>query len=79
MLPVVCLCPLFSGGQESIAFKCTLAQELETQIRKIKGVKWSTAHRCWYLPLSRESYVALQKPLAGIVQLDAGPPERLPG
>src|SRR5438874_9211246 len=29
-------------------------KELNEVVRKVKGIKWSTTHRCWYVPLTRE-------------------------
>ena len=29
-------------------------KEVNEVVRKVKGIKWSTTHRCWYVPLTRE-------------------------
>lgn len=48
-----------------------LDRELEYAIRKIKGIKWSGAHRLWYLPLNKEQYIILQDALKDKIQLDS--------
>jgi site-specific recombinase XerD len=46
--------PFFHRGAEQIGFYFLKNREIEEQVRKIKGVKWSQTNRCWYVPLTRE-------------------------
>lgn len=39
-------------------------------VKKIIGIKWNSALRCWYLPCDRKSYELLKKALEGMVELD---------
>jgi integrase/recombinase XerD len=48
-----------------------LDQELKYAIRKIKGIKWSGAHRLWYLPLTKEQYLVQKEAFKDKVQLDS--------
>jgi site-specific recombinase XerD len=62
--------PLHFRGQEVIGILQPLDKELENAIRKIKGIKWSGAHRLWYLPLSKEQHLILKDALKEKAQLD---------
>lgn len=44
---------------------------LEMAIRKIKGIRWTQTHRCWYLPLVKANYDALVQQVKGIATVDA--------
>jgi integrase/recombinase XerD len=46
--------PFFHRGAEQIGLYFLKNREIEEQVRKIKGVKWSQTNRCWYVPLTRE-------------------------
>ncbi len=70
MLPAVRLSPLLIRGQESIAIQCTLSRELETVIRKIKGIKWCQSHGCWYMPYTPAAQNLVKASLAEIAVLD---------
>ena len=38
--------------------------------KKVDGIKWNSALRCWYLPCDRKSYELLKKAVEGEVELD---------
>lgn len=63
--------PLHVRGQEAMGLPLPLDQELEYTIRKIKGIKWSGAHRLWYLPLTKEQYLVLKEAVKDKAQLDS--------
>ncbi len=45
--------------------------DIELAVKKIKGVRWSQTHRCWYLPLTNENYKALLQYLKQHASVDA--------
>ena len=44
---------------------------LNLLVRKIKGVRWSKTHACWYMPFSKENYTALAKRFQGTATIDS--------
>jgi integrase/recombinase XerD len=60
---------LFYRGQEFIAVQCILSRELETIIR-LKGIKWSQSHRCWYLPFTLAAQKLVKESLVEIAVID---------
>lgn len=69
-METVFLKPQLHRGQEYFGIYFKDNPELEGQIRKIRGVKWSPGGRCWCLPLSREYYDLLRGVLQGAVKMD---------
>lgn len=57
-LPQLELRPLVHRGQETIAL-LHAETSLNKIIKKLKGARWSQTYKCWYLPLSKESYELL--------------------
>ena len=51
--------PLKHRGAENIALCFASNASLNTIVKKIKTVQWSHSNKCWYLPLSKESYTAI--------------------
>ncbi len=62
---------VYRGG-EQIALKFEQSLFLEKEVRKLKGVKWSQTHRCWYLPLSEVHYKVLREKLKGVASFEIG-------
>ena len=52
-------------GKECIGIYFENYSSLNNLIRKKAGAKWSPSNKCWYLPLNRESYLALRMVLEG--------------
>ena len=70
MQPIL-LKPLLHKGQEQIGIFFSKDIELNLIIRRIKGIRWSQTHKCWYLPLSQSSYNTIQEMLQSKGNLDA--------
>ncbi|MFL5740226.1 MAG: tyrosine-type recombinase/integrase [Flavisolibacter sp.] len=70
MLPQIQLLPFHYRGQEIIAVKFNTNIGLEKEIRKIKGIKWSSQHRLWYLPLSKDSFGQICTAIKGQAEID---------
>ncbi|MBD0288204.1 MAG: tyrosine-type recombinase/integrase [Flavisolibacter sp.] len=67
MSPTLLLKPLYHRDKEVIGLFFPYSKELDLAIRKIKDVRWSKTHKCWYLPLNEQAYQQLitsVKPLA---------------
>src|SRR5215213_3429261 len=70
MLPYIKLIVIHYRGQESIGLSHSLDIDLAKEIKKVKGIKWSSQHRCWYVGLNRESYDILKASFIGKAILD---------
>lgn len=70
MLPTILLKPLHHRGKENIALYFTYNKGLSDNIKKLKDVRWSRTHNCWYLPLSKDHYGLLKSALKDKVTLD---------
>ena len=72
MKPLITLKPLQHRGSEHIGilYKNNLA--LNILVRSKAGGKWSQTHRCWYIPLSRETYNKLKMALKGLATVENG-------
>jgi len=55
--------PLFHRHAEQIGIVFKKNQQINDVVKKIKEVKWSQTHSCWYVPLSKEAWVGLQNGL----------------
>jgi hypothetical protein len=47
---------LYYRRQENIALCCQDDVALHSIIKKIPGAKWCHTKKCWYVPLTKESY-----------------------
>jgi site-specific recombinase XerD len=63
--------PLLHHDGEQIGIFFPKNEEVNAVVRKIKGIKWSQTHKCWYLPLSESSYELIQETLQSKTKLDA--------
>ena len=72
-MPTVALQHLHHRGQECIGMNFINHSRLNDIVKKIPGIKWSQGKKCWYLPLSRDSYNCICKALAGKAELDELP------
>ena len=66
----VSLKPLCHRNQESIGIYYQTDSSLNNIIRKLPGVRWSQANKCWYIPLNSDSYNHAYKALNGKAELD---------
>ena len=66
----VCLKPLVHRQSENIAICFPNDAALNLAVRKLKGVKWSRTHTCWYLPLGKVSHSAICEALEGKAVID---------
>ncbi len=66
----ISLKPLRHRNEEFIGIYYQHQPSLNTIIRKLPGIKWSQANRCWYFPLDNNSYSKVYSILKGKVELD---------
>lgn len=66
----VCLKAVQHRGEEHIAICYPNNGAINLIVRKIKGIKWSQTHKCWYLPLSKLSHEAIKQALKEIAVID---------
>ena len=62
----IILVPVMHRKAEQILIQCVNLTVLNRVIRKLKGVKWSSTYKAWYLPLNQENYRAIVKTLHDI-------------
>jgi integrase/recombinase XerD len=62
--------PLVHRGGEQIGIFFTKNEEINSVVRRIKGIKWSQTHKCWYLPLNQSSYKTIEETLQVKTKLD---------
>ena len=62
--------PLFRRNAVQIGIFFKKDQRINDAVKKIKDVKWSQIHGCWYLPLSMEAYKQLVDLLKGRANLE---------
>jgi integrase/recombinase XerD len=55
----VTLTPLHHRNAECIGIYFKPNQQLSISLKKIKGIKWSSSNKCWYLPLSKQNYTRI--------------------
>lgn len=65
------LLPGFYKGSEVILLYFAPNRDLELEVRKIKGIRWSSQHSRWYLPLSKSNYLALSAALGKATEIDS--------
>lgn len=65
------LLPLFHRGAEQIGLYYPQVPELNLAVRKIKGIKWSQTHKCWYVPLHQGQSGYLQQALQQVAAVNA--------
>ncbi len=68
----IILRPVYHNGAEQIGIYFANNLSLNLLIRNKAGGKWSRANKCWYLPLSRESYNKIKSAIPPGVNLEAG-------
>lgn len=51
---------IFHRGKECIGLYFANNPTLNNLVQKLTGVKWSQTNKCWYVPLTRESYIHLK-------------------
>jgi site-specific recombinase XerD len=69
-MQTILLKPLYHRGQESIGIYFDNYASLTNVVKKLPQAKWSQTNRCWYVPLSPQSYDHLQTALKGKAALD---------
>src|SRR5687768_10632023 len=64
MLPTIILKPLYHRGSENIAIYFSYNTSISDTVKKLKGIKWTRTHKCWYLSLCKQNYAAIKSALS---------------
>lgn len=72
-MPLMQLKAILHRGAEQIALSTVNDAQLNQKIRLLPGAKWSQTHKCWYVPLGRESIAHIKTALGAIAEFDAKP------
>jgi len=67
----VTLKPLHHRGRENIGIYFQNYSSLNNIIRKLKEVKWSQTNKCWYMPLSSDSYDLIKEALNKVAEINS--------
>ena len=62
--------PLHHRGEEKLAIIFPFDKTADYAVRSIKGIKWTQTHKCWYLPLNRESFETVSTRLRNLGEFD---------
>ncbi len=66
----VCFKPLLHRQKENIGIYYPNNAEINIVVRKLKDIRWSQTHKCWYLPLSKSNFEALANVLTNLAAVD---------
>jgi integrase/recombinase XerD len=69
-MQTISLKPFHHRGQEIIGLYFKNDSELNLEVRKLPAVKWSQTNKCWYVPLSKESFEHLYNSLKEKATID---------
>ena len=64
--------PIHHRGEEKLAIIFPYDKTVHYAVRSIKGIKWTQTHKCWYLPLNKESFQNVSSRLKNIGKLEYG-------
>lgn len=70
-MQTVSLKPLFHRSKEQIAIYYSNDNNINRAVRKLKDVRWSQTHRCWYVPFNELSYKLIAESLATVAMIDS--------
>jgi integrase/recombinase XerD len=58
-------------NEKRIQLRFANVVQMNTHVRKIAGVRWSSTHKCWHLPATKAAFAQLQKnlPAGWVVQV----------
>ena len=62
--------PIHHRGEEKLAIIFPFDKTVDHAVRSIKGIKWTQTFKCWYLPLSKESFETVSTRLKNIGELE---------
>jgi site-specific recombinase XerD len=62
--------PLIHRGSEQIALFFKQSVQLNNCAKKIKNIKWSKSHHCWYLPMNEENYNLILHSFGKLARID---------
>lgn len=62
--------PIYHRGHEKLAILFPFVKEIDLAARSINGIKWTQTYKCWYLPLSQDSFSTAYNKLKELGQIN---------
>ena len=62
--------PFFHRGAEQAGIKFEKDSLLNSEVKKIRGVKWSQTYKCWYVPLNKTACEKAIQQLQSFASID---------
>ena len=69
-MTTIALKPLYYRGKETMGLFYPHQKATDDLVKRIKHIQWNQAHKCWYLPLTKEYYLHLKEALNGKALID---------
>lgn len=69
-METIILKPLQYNGEENIAMYFPNTAELNKAVRKIEKARWTSTHKCWYVPFSKQKYKEIYNAFKDIASID---------
>lgn len=66
----IILLPLPHNGDTWIGIRFARTATLQQAVKKLKHIKWSKTHKCWYLPFTRTCYDELVNKVQSLADID---------
>src|SRR6188472_609071 len=70
MQTIITIKPILHRGEEQLAIFFPFNKNIDYAVRSVKGVKWTQTFKCWYLPLSKESFETIKIKLKNLGTLE---------
>jgi integrase/recombinase XerD len=69
-METIILKPLQHNQEENIGMYFPDVALLNKSVRKIKKARWTTTHKCWYVPLGKQQYNEIVSAFKGLVTIE---------
>jgi len=70
MQTIITIKPILHRGEEQLAIFFPFTRIIDYAVRGIKGIKWTQTYKCWYLPLSKNSFETVKIKLKDLGTLE---------
>jgi len=70
MQTIITIKPILHRGEEQLAISFPFTRIIDYAVRGIKGSKWTQTYKCWYLPLSQNSFETIKIKLKNLGTLE---------
>ena len=70
MQTIITIKPILHRSEEQLAIFFPFNKNIDYAVRSIKGIKWTQTYKCWYLPLSKNSFETVKIKLKDLGTLE---------